>query len=193
MKNLIYITISFLIFFSCKVQKSCPGFGTNDISQFSYKKSDTITFENESSDLFQIFISDIILSLPYAYECQDLYKICPCLNYIEALATDTKTLKTYTFLRMEQSDVSEMQYFKYNIQGFKFDFDFINELPHINQMAHLKYYSSLSIGTKVYQDVIAITNLDSEKNDILQVFFNKQYGVLRFIEKSTNNVWSLKN
>ncbi len=196
MKNLIFLVISFMIFSlfsSCKKQVSCPGFDASDISEFSYIEPDTITFENENSELFQIFISHINLSLPYTYECRDLYKTCPCINYIEALATDTKSLNTYSFLRMEQSDVSEMQYFKYNVQGFEFEFDFINELPYIDQMDHLKHYSSFAIGDKVYQDVIAITNLDSETVNIFQVFFNKQNGVLRFIEKSTNSIWSIKN
>ncbi len=196
MKNLFLILISVLFFFvfsACKKQKSCPCFDTNDIVEFSYTAPDTITFENETSELLQIFISHIDLSLPYTYECKDLYKICPCINYIEALATDTKTPTSYSFLRMEQSDVSEMQYFKYTVQGFEFEFDFINELPYIDQMDHLEHYSSYSIGDVVYNDVVVITNLDSETSNIYQVFFNKQNGVLRFIEKSTGSVWSIKN
>jgi hypothetical protein len=59
-------------------------------------------------------------------------------------------------------------------------------------MDHLRYYSSLTIGDVVYQDVIAISNLDVETVDISQVFFNKKNGVLRFIERSTNSVWSIK-
>ena len=196
MRNLIFVVISLMIsslFSSCKSEKSCPGFDDGDISEFTYVESGTITFENEASELFQIFISQINLSTPYTYECKDLYKVCPCINYIEALATDSKTPNTYTFLRMEQSDVSEMQYFKYNVQGFEFEFDFINELPYIDQMDHLKYYSSFTIGEIVYHNVIAITNSDVETVNISQVFFNKQNGVIRFIEKSPNSVWSIKN
>ena len=196
MKNLSFVVISlviFSLFSSCEKQKSCPGFDASDISEFNYIESDTITFENETSELFQLFISHIDLSLPYTFECKDLYNVCPCINYIEALATDTKSENTYSFLRMEQSDVSEMQYFKYNVQGFEFEFDFINELPFIDQMDHLKHYSSFAIGDVVYQDVIVITTLDIETVNIFQVFFNKQNGVIRFIEKSTNSVWSIKN
>jgi len=196
MKNRCMVLISVLLCFlfsACEKQKSCPGFNTKDMEEFTYLKPDTITFENETSGFFQIFISHINLSLPYTYKCKDLYKVCPCINYIEAQATDTKTPNLYSFLRMEQSDVSEMQYFKYNVQGFEFEFDFINELPYIDQMDHLKYYSSFIIGDVVYKDVIVITNLDLETANISQVFFNKQFGVLRFIEKSTNSVWSIKN
>lgn len=188
------ISVLLLILFSaCKQEKSCPAFDMDDQAEFTYNKPDTISFENESAELFQVFISQINFSLPYTYECRDLYKICPCTDYAEALATDTKTPVSYSFLRMEESDVSEMQYFKYNLQGFEFEFDFINELLYIDQMDHLKHYSSFIIGDSVYEDVIVITNMNFETTNIFQVFFNKQNGVLQFIEKSTNSIWRIKD
>lgn len=182
-----------LLLSSCLQEKTCPGFDANDMTEFSYLTPDTLTFESDSSEVFQVFITAIILSETYVYECRDLYKICPCINYIEAEANDSRSSDSYTFLRMEESDVSEMQYFKYNVWGFEFEFDFINELPHIGEMEHLQHYPSLSIGNNVYYDVVAITNLGNEPVDIYQVYFNKQNGLLRFVEKSTNKVWTLKN
>jgi len=195
MKKTIYFLLSlFLLAFStCKTEKECPGFNSEDLTEFTYLNADTIYFKNETDSLFQIFISNINMSAPFTYDCKDLHKVCPCINYVEAQATDTKTNTSYIFLRMEQSDVSEMQYFKYNVQGFQFEFDFINELPHIDQMNHIEYFSSFLIGNITYTDVILITNHDTESADIFQVYFNKQKGVLRFIEKSTNMIWSLNN
>jgi len=190
---LIISVLPFILCSACKKEKSCPAFDTSDTVEFTYKNPDTISFENESAELFQIFISHISYSLPFTYKCKDLYNICPCINYAEAMATDTKTQVSYSFLKMEQSDVSEMQYFKYNVQGFEFEFDFINELPYIDQMDHLKYYRSYAIGNIVYEDVVIITNRNDGITNIFQVFFNKQNGVLRFIEKSTNSIWSIKN
>lgn len=164
----------------------------NDLAEFTYRNTDTISFENDSAGLFQIFISQIDYSLPYTYECRDLYNVCPCINYAEAIATDTKTPVPYTFLRMEQSDVSDMQYFKYNVRGFEFEFDFRNELPCIDQMDQFKHYSSMAIGNVVYDDVIVIFNVNIGGPDISRVFFNKQNGVLQFIERSTNTAWRLK-
>jgi hypothetical protein len=188
----LFLTLT-LIFSNCKKEIECSGFNTSDSSEFTYTIPDTLTFKNETSGEFQIVIKDIILSEPYTFECRDLYKICPCNNYIEALVTDTKTQTPYTFLKMEQSDASEMQYFKYNVQGYQFEFDFINELPYIDQMDHLTYYSTITLGNVSYNEVIMITNSDFETNDIYRVYFNKGNGVLRFIEKSTNQIWTIQN
>ncbi|MDA3824206.1 MAG: hypothetical protein PF450_16560 [Bacteroidales bacterium] len=191
--HLVLFSMGFILFFSSfKQEKFCPGFDSNDVSEFSYSESDTLIFENENLDVFQVFISEISFSESYTYECRDIYKICPCLNYMEAVATDTKTMLPYSFLRMEQSDVSEMQYFKYNIQGFEFEFDFRNELSHTNEMEHLQYYPSFTIGDAVYSDVVLVTNFDLQTSDISQVYFNKQNGVLSFVERSTTSVWNLK-
>ncbi|MBU0488479.1 MAG: hypothetical protein KKA07_11995 [Bacteroidetes bacterium] len=183
----------FVAISSCKKQKSCAGFSTSDISEFTYIHSDTLTFENSASGLFQVVFTQVNFSEPYSYECKDIDRVCPCINFIEAMATDSKTVTPYSFLKMEQSDVSEMQYFKYNVQGFEYEFDFINELPYIDQMPHLAHYSSFTIGNVAYSDVILITNQDLSTADIFQVYFNKQNGVLRFIVKSTNEVWSIRN
>lgn len=188
---LIFLVNAFL---SCKKQKSCPAFNPKDAAEFSYTKPDTLIFENEESEQFKVFISSIKMSESYTYECKDLHNICPCINYIEALATDSRRTKQYSFLRMEQSDVSDMQYFKYKVRGFEFEFDFRNELPYIDQMEHLKYYSSMTIGSKKYKDIICITNFDPENTSaIYQVFFTKNEGVLRFSEKTSNQAWSLVN
>jgi len=190
--SILFLAIT-LIFSNCKKDIECSGFNTSDSSEFTYTIPDTLTFKNETSGEFQIVIKEIKLSEPYTFECRDLYKICPCMDYIEALVTDSKTQTPYTFLKMEQSDASEMQYFKYNVQGYQFEFDFINELPYIDQMDHLTYYSTYTFGTVTYNDVIMITNSDFETNDIYRVYFNKENGVLRFIEKSTNQIWTIQN
>jgi hypothetical protein len=191
---LFYISILILIIlYGCKKEKKCAGFDENDLMEFTYKTSDTLVFHNEDSLLFKVYINEINKSLPYSFECKDLYKTCACINYVEAKATDSNTSESYTFLKMEQSDVSEMQYFNYNVRGFKFEFDFINELPYINQMQHLQHLSSFSIGDEIFNDVIIVTNMNLSSAIISQVYFNKENGVLRFIEKSTNMVWSIKN
>lgn len=183
----------FFIIYACKKEKKCPGFDMKDSIEFCYLLPDTLIFENEVSEKFQVFISRINISEPYTYECREIERVCACINYIEALATDTKNSNQYTFLKMEQSDVSEMQYFKYNVQGFEFEFDFINELPYIDQMDHLTYFNSLKVGNLIYNDVILITNNDLSEANIYQVYFNKQNGVLRFIENSTKKVWNISN
>jgi hypothetical protein len=92
---------------------------------------------------------------------------------------------------MEQSDISDMQYFKYNFRGFYFEFDFINELPYINQMEHLTYHSSLTVGAATYEEVVEIRNLEPASADIARVYFNKENGILRFIINSSGEQWDL--
>ncbi len=180
-----------LAFTACKKEKTCPGFDSADLSEFAYPAPDTLTFENDQKEQFQIFITEIRFSEPYAFECQDLYNVCPCLNSAEAFATDSKIATSYCFLKMEQSDVSEMQYFHYNVRGFQFEFDFINELPYIDQMEHLTHHASLTIGSTSYNDVIEIRNMDLASADIQRVYFNKKNGILRYIVPSTGETWDL--
>lgn len=181
------------IFSSCRLDKSCPGFDEMNMKEFSYQAPDTLIFVNEDSERFEVYIKEINRSESYEYECRDLYRICPCINYVEAVAKDTRTAIPYAFLRMEQSDRSDIQYFKYNIQGFEFEFDFINELPFINEMDMFTHHGSFIVGNKVYYDVVVITNSDDELPRIYQVFFTKKDGIIRFIEKETSMAWNIFN
>lgn len=192
-KNLIMLSALVITFISsCKTEKSCPGFDEADMKEFTYQAPKTLIFENEDSALFEIVITEIIMSQAYDYECRDLYRICPCINYVEALATDTRTSMPYVLLRMEQSDVSEMQYFKYTIMGFEFMFDFINELPYIDEIDMFSYHPSLIVGNKTYYEVVAITNTDEESPGISKVFFTKKDGIIRFIESESDMAWNLR-
>ncbi|MBN1925171.1 MAG: hypothetical protein JW798_04985 [Prolixibacteraceae bacterium] len=189
--SILFVGLMLTIFNGCKTEKTCPAFDPGDLSEFTYPVADTIVFENELSEKFLIFISEVKFSEPYTFECQDMYNICACLNSVEAIATDSKNNVPYTFLKMEQSDVSDMQYFYYNVRGFNFEFDFINELPYIHEMEHLIYHSSLTVGTITYNEVIEIRNLELSTANIGRVYFNKENGILRFIIQSTGEQWDL--
>lgn len=192
-KHLVQLSVIALsLLSSCKVEKNCPGFDEADMKEFSYQEPQTLTFENEDSALFEIVITEIIMSESYDVECRDLYRICPCINYVEAVATDPSASKPYVFLRMEQSDVSEMQYFKYTLKDFEFMFDFVNELPHIDEMDMFTYHPSFIVGSKAYYDVVEITNTDEESPGISRVYFTKKDGIIRFIEKDSDMAWNLR-
>lgn len=191
--NVIFLSaVIALLFSACKKEKSCPGFDDADMIEFSYQKLDTLMFESESDERFQVYIEQISRSEPYEYECRDLYGICPCINYVEAIATDSRTATPYVFLRMEQSDVSDMQYFKYNVWGFEFEFDFVNELPFIDDMDMFSHYGSFLMDGKVYYDVVVVNSQDDEAAAVSQVFFTKREGVIRFVEKASGIAWNLR-
>ncbi|MCF8359996.1 MAG: hypothetical protein K9H26_14655 [Prolixibacteraceae bacterium] len=189
--SIFFIALMLSNFTGCKKEKNCPGLDPADLSEFPYPVADTLVFENDQQEQFLIFISEIQLSEPYSFECQEMYNVCACLNSAEALATDSRNNVPYTFLKMEQSDISTMQYFKYNLRGFYFEFDFRNELPYINQMEHLTYHSALTIGAVTYEDVVEFRNMEPESANISRVYFNKENGILRFIINSSGEQWDL--
>ena len=182
-------TIFLSVLFSCKTEKDCPAFESNDLKYFTYRTEDTLRFTNADSEVFEIYIDQIVTSESYSFECKDLYGICPCINYAEAKAQDSRTNESYVLLRMEQSDVSEVQMFFYHIMDFSFEFDFNNELPHIDEMPHLSYMGSFSVGGKFYQDVVKIIDYDSSSDRVSAVYFNQKNGILRIDEKASENVW----
>ncbi|MDD3875033.1 MAG: hypothetical protein PHT69_00245 [Bacteroidales bacterium] len=181
------------IFFSCKKIKNCPAFNEQDLSYMPYKKPDTLTFRNSVDSIFEIYIQNINTSDAYSFECRDLKMTCPCINSVEILTTDSRRITPYVFLKMEQSDVSEMQYFYYLVQNFNFEFDFRNELPYIDQMGHMEFAGDILIGNRTYNKVVIINNFDMSPANISKVYFNKTDGLLRFVEKSSAMVWDIVN
>ena len=80
-----------------------------------------------------------------------------------------------------------------SVTTFPFEFDFINELPYVDQMEHIKHHSTYTIGNVSYNDVVVYNNYDSEKPIIQQVYFTKREGVLQFVEKGNGKVWTIQN
>jgi hypothetical protein len=177
--------------FSCKTEKDCPAFETNDLKYFAYHAGDTLRFTNAASEIFEIYIEQIKTSDSYSFECNDLYGICPCINYAEAIATDNRSSDSYILLKMEQSDVSEMQIYRYRIMDYSFEFDFKNELPYIAEMEHLTFLGNFSVGGKIYENVVKISDLGNSSEMVEAVFFNQKNGLLRVDEKSPDSIWEI--
>ncbi len=187
----VFILCCSLILAACKTEKECPAFDMADFAEFPYQQPDTLVFKNITDDTFSIIIREIVLSEVYTIDCSEPKKICPCLNSVEAMATVNQSSTRFRFLQMEQSDVSDMQYFRYNVKGFEFEFDFRNELPYINQIPYAHAVGDLIIGDTTYKEVVVINNEDTNSN-ISQVFFNKESGLLKFKEKNPEQIWSIQ-
>lgn len=194
-KNLLLLCMCALFFcvVSCSKTKNCPAFNESDMAHMPYKMRDTLVFKNAHDSVFEIFLLSFDKSEAYVYECKDAKKICPCINYVEVVANDTRRPSNYTLLRMEQSDVSDMQYFKYNILNFGFEFDFKNELPHIQQMPHMTLIGQMTIGNHTYNQVVEINNEGLSLANVSKVYFNKNNGLLRFVERSSGTIWDIVN
>jgi len=191
-KILVFL-LSLSLLLSCAKTKHCPTFNETDMTHMPYKKADTLLFKNASDSVFEIYLQSLVKSEAYSYECKDAKKMCPCINYVEVRATDTKRSTLYPFLKMEQSDVSEMQYFKYQVLNFSFEFDFKNELPYISQIPHMSLIGTMNIGNQTYSQVVEIVNDDLSSANISKVYFNKNNGLLRFVEKSSGTIWDIVN
>lgn len=176
--------------FSCTKLKECPAFIDEDLKYIPYKTGDTLKFKNQLNELYYFFIENIEKSVAYNFNCKDLYGICPCLNYVDVIVRDSINNTPYSILRMEQSDVSSMQYFKYHIIDFYFEFDFRNELPYIQDFDNMELIDSIIIGGRRFTEVIVISNLNNSASKISKVYFNKTFGILLFSEKLSGNEWS---
>lgn len=187
-KIILFLLLSVIAFPFCKTEKNCPAFKAADLSNIAYKSNDTLKFTNAKSGEYNIFIKEVKLSDIYTYECRDLYKVCPCLNYVEVLVTDTYNSKEYSFLKMEQSDVSEMQYFKYNVMGFYLELDFNNEVQYANQFPYLAV-ENITINNVLYNNVVVYSNLEDASSTVSKVYLTKKLGILRILMKN-ETIWN---
>ena len=175
----------------CSKQKNCAAFKDEDLRYIPYEIPDTLKFENQQGEIFEIFITSIEKSEASSFTCKDLYGICPCINYVKVISKDTNNSGSYVFLKIEQSDVSNMQYFKYQVLDYYFEFDFRNELPHVKDFNNIELRDTVIIKNKSYSKVLIIKDINNPRSSISQVFFNETNGILKFVEKVTVSEWEL--
>lgn len=195
MKALLFI-ISILLFaltYSCNHQKTCPEFDIEDLQLIPFMETDTLEFMNPENELFSIVIQKFELSESHTVEWKGVkaLKEEACLNFVEINASDSRNTTSYIFLKMEQSDVSEMQYFKYQLLDFYFEIDFDNEVPFINDFDDMELVPTLSINDTVYSDVIRYLDIANSSVLIQTVYLNKKDGILKFIEEVDGVEWVL--
>jgi hypothetical protein len=194
MRIVVFICITLIVFaFSnCKRETQCPAFDTADLKHIAYKNDDILIFKSHHYDKekkYEIKISEINTTKSFNQKCPpDLYNQCPCENSAEVVATNFCNDESFVFLKMEQSDVSEVQNFKYNFFDFKFEIDFDNELKYANDIPFLDYYPILIIDEIIYTDVAVFTNLDNPNSEIFKVYLNKSKGIFQFEDKF-HKVW----
>lgn len=193
-KLLVLFAFSILFFSNCKREVTCPAFKNSDLQYIAYNENDSLVFEFNQTDMplkYIIHIKEISPSESFVQKCKrDLYNQCPCINSVSVTAENSEDSSSFVFLKMEQSDVSEMQVFKYHIKDFNFEIDFDNELPYSSDIPYMEYIPSLEINGITYTKVAIITNLDNLSSNILKVYLNKANGIFAFQDKSLNT-WNL--
>lgn len=191
MKKITFITSTLLIIllFSCKTVKECPEFNYSDLQEVCYNEFDTLTFMNSQSEEFNIYIQEFYFSTSFEQECSGVERICPCLNNVEVMATNTLTNNPFVFLRMEQSDVSEMQIFKYQVFDFYFEIDFINEVSNIDDFPYMELSPNFTIDNTSYNNVVILSNLENPSLTVSKVCLNKTNGILKIVKKD-GTIWT---
>ena len=183
------LIILLLLNTGCKHEKTCPQFNTDDLDLVPYAETDTLTFVSQENEFFSIYIQHFDYSESYQVEYRG-FKEEACLNYLEVVASDTKNDTEYTFLKLEQSDVSAMQYYKYTLMNFYFEIDFDNEVPYIHEIDYLDLIPALTLGDTTYTDVIIYQDLHHASPIIHSVYLSKKDGIIKFTEDESSNEWS---
>jgi hypothetical protein len=174
--------------FSCKSEKKCPAFNPSDLQYIAYNQFDTLTFVNQQNDSLFIYLQNFNLSPTFSQRCDFMQFVCPCINFVEVLAKNSASGFTYVFLRMEQSDASDMRYHKYRVLDFDFELDFENELIYADDFPYLDVYETFSIRDVVYYKVAAYTDLENASAQLSTVYLNKANGIIRILTKE-NVIW----
>ena len=184
----------FLIFAfsSCKTETQCPAFDNADLKHIAYAENDDIVFRsihhNEEFEI-KIHVAEINSSQSFNQKCEpDLYNQCPCANSVEIIANYDCDCEPFVFVKMEQSDVSELQNFHYNLLDFEFDIDFDNDLKYANDIPYLDFMPVFFMNDTIYEDVAIITNLDNPESEIIKVYVNKKDGILQY-EDIFHHIW----
>lgn len=174
---------------ACTRTVECPPFDEADLVLVPYSVDDTLRFVNQNSEVFKIVVEDIYPSEAYTFKCRDLNNICVCENTVHILASDTETSVEYWFLKIVQNDKSDQQSYWYTVLGFTFEFDFLNDLPHVDMMPHMTLIGDMEIGDILYEEVVKVTNENTKNSGIHKVYFNKENGILMFTD--IDHEWKL--
>ncbi|MFC2136720.1 hypothetical protein ACFLTE_01060 [Bacteroidota bacterium] len=193
MKTINYLVFILIIFSACEAEKTCDAFDKANNDLIPYEINDTIIFLSIDSLEFKIYIDDYIYSKEYIEMCP-YFKIsdCPCLNSVEILAINSNEITQEVFLEIEMSDISDMQYYKYQLLDFYFEIDFINELPYADDFDHIKYYEKLTLNNNEYANVAEINNINATKEGVNKVLVNKENGILKFYQKNSAIEWTIR-
>ena len=189
MKIFTFIALCILIMASCTQEKECPAFNEADKVLIPYDGNETLTFVNQYTDTLQIILSEMILNEAYTFSCKNMDGVCACTNYAEIPSADAPGAY---FLRFEQSDASTVQYYKYDILEFEFEFDFINELPYIDDFDNMELANNIIVNNISYTNVVVAKNLSYTSSDLSKVYFNQLQGILKFEEKNSDKIWEIR-
>lgn len=194
MKKLIFITCAIsILFFSvaCKRNIVCPEFTNHQIIPAAYYEGMIIEFRDNQNNERKLEIVEVKKSEAYEYNCKDLHNICHCETSAEIWVKNSGQENPFLFLQIVLNVNNNQEVFRFNFSQFSFEFDFFNDFQYIELMPQLTYIGELQIGALEYNEVLMIVNDENAQSNIDKVYFNKENGIIRFIEKTAAKVWTI--
>lgn len=193
-KPVFFISLLMTVFLlsACSEETNCPAFKEYELVPGIYREKSIITFKNNKDELLKFEIGPVTYSDAYSYKCKDLHNICPCEKSAVVNASSVHYDNHFVLLRIELNDKNNQQVYRFFIQFFKFDFDFENDINYIDHIENMSIIDKIEINGKQFTQVIVVTNTDEElQSNIEKVYFNKEYGIIKFINKESGNTWEL--
>jgi hypothetical protein len=65
-------------------------------------------------------------------------------------------------------------------------------MDYINEMEHLKLVGNVIINDKEYVDVVEVSDLEYSSRNISKIHFNKNNGIIKIFEKTSNVIWIIQ-
>lgn len=183
------VLILALLQWSCSEEKTCPPFDEADLQYVPYAPGDTVRFAS-GEEIFELIIDEMELSDSYEITCRGRNSICPCYTYAEIRAHNTFYPDTASFMLLETESIANGRLYFYNFLNMRFEFDFVRDMPFIGTRPEITYYETIIINGKEYAEVIRHDTFTLPDSDLLNVYFNEEYGILRFTERTNDKVWN---
>ena len=188
----IFLPILFLISVflgSCSEEVNCPGFSEEDLEMVPYAEGDTIVFMNQDEEIFELIITELERSESYTTTCRGRNSICPCYAYAEVKAKNTFEPEEHSFILLETEDVAFSRLFFFNFLNLRFEFDFARDFSFIEMRQDLTLFDEFMVDGKTYEKVLMYDSFEFPGSTIDKVYFNEEYGIIRFTERTTGVNW----
>ncbi len=179
-----------LFLFSCSEEINCPEFTEENLELLPYAEGDTIVFMNQNNEIFELIITEVERTEAYTTTCRGRNSICPCYSSAEIKAKNTLDPDEYPFILFETDNVSFSRLFFFNFLKLRFEFDFARDFSYLALMPEMTLYNEFMVDGKTYERVLMYDSFDFPGSTINKVYFNEEYGIIRFTERESGVNWN---
>ena len=186
----LFLLILLVGMFACKSkEQSCEAFNNAFRNDFSYIPNDTLQFTSTNNETELFYIVRIESSPAYSYSCKDLHGICPCEQYLRAIARNENEHTYFILAEMILYKNGDVQYFNYTLFDYSFEFDYTDADILVEHTPSISYHEQIEINNSPFYWVYVQEVTKSQK--ITKIYFNKSIGIIGY--KDVNEIyWHIK-